>query len=173
MMKRLLAAAALAILFVPTAESAEGDSVQATLSGNGVSGTVTLTETASGVVLVNLDAKGIPEGVHGFHIHETGLCDAADGFKSAGGHLSGGKHHGIDDAEGPHPGDMPNVHVASDSSTQVEFFVTGLALTGDGPAVVTDGDGSAVILHAGTDDYTSQPSGDAGARLACGVFAPS
>jgi len=149
-------------------------STEATLSGNDISGTVKVEETASGMVHITIDATGVPAGIHGFHVHEMGVCDADDGFKSAGGHLSGGMNHGIDDSEGPHAGDLPNLHAGDDGVVQVEYFTDGFSLDPDAAPTISGPDGAAVILHAGSDDYTSQPSGDAGARLACGVlYAPN
>lgn len=132
-------------------------------------GTVTFTETASGVLHIVADVSGIAPGVHGFHVHEVGECDPADGFKSAGGHYAVGHEHGILVEGGPHPGDLPNVHVGEDGLFQVELFDTNLTLTG-GEAPLTDADGSAVVIYADPDDYESQPSGAAGDRIACGVI---
>ncbi|MFD1882817.1 superoxide dismutase family protein [Paracoccus pacificus] len=130
-------------------------------------GMVSVADTASGMALVTLNLSGVPEGVHGAHIHETGTCDGPD-FKSAGGHLAGGRAHGVMDAQGPHQGDLPNVHAPATGTVMVEYFVPNL------PAdVLTDADGAAFILHAGADDYAGQPAGNAGDRLACGVFAPA
>ena len=154
----LLAGPALAEAHVPMAAQvamADGTSV----------GTVTLTPTASGIVLVELDLSGLPEGaVHGMHIHETGDCSAED-FSSAGGHLADGREHGYEAEGGPHPGDLPNTTVSSDGRVQVTYPNHLLTME-----MVADADGSAFIVHSGTDDYESQPAGDAGDRIACGVF---
>lgn len=127
-------------------------------------GSATLSATASGVTHVVVQATGVPAGVHGVHVHETGDCSAAD-FTSAGGHLAGDAEHGILVEGGPHPGDLPNAHVQDDGELALEAFKTNLPLD-----MVLDEDGSAVVIHAGADDYESQPSGDAGDRLACGVI---
>jgi len=170
-MKRfLLGATIFTSLMLPQAHAAEGDTAKATLEGDGITGTVTMTETGSGIVLVVVDAKGVPAGTHGIHIHETGKCDAADGFKSAGGHLARGLQHGLEVENGPHPGDLPNVHVQDDGVLQAEFFTRGFTLGTEGDQRLKDDDGSAVVLHAGADDYKSQPSGDSGDRIACGVI---
>lgn len=123
-----------------------------------------LTETASGAVLFKADLTGLPQGIHAIHIHETGTCEAPD-FKSAGGHLAVGKEHGILSAGGPHPGDMPNMTAGADGTATLEYFLTGISM-----ADVMDQDGSAVVVHAAADDYASQPAGDAGDRIACGVI---
>ena len=137
-------------------------------SGTSV-GTVTLTPTASGTALVALDLKGLEPGWHAFHIHETGSCE--DSFKAAGGHLAGDAQHGVSVEGGPHAGDLPNQMVAADGTLQSELFAnTALKLTGEGSGVVADADGSAFIIHAGRDDYSSQPAGDAGDRVACGII---
>lgn len=170
-MKRLALTCAI-ILPAFAAHGAAGESVSAKLEGDGITGTVEMTETASGVVHVVVNAEGVPAGVHGFHVHETGACEAGDGFKSAGGHLAGGLEHGIQSSGGPHPGDLPNVHVGEDGVLEAEFFARGFAMGEDGDARLLDDDGSAVVLHANADDYSSQPSGDAGDRIACGVLEP-
>jgi superoxide dismutase, Cu-Zn family len=132
-------------------------------------GTVTFQETKSGLLQVIVEMSGLPPGPHGFHVHETGECDPADGFESAGDHLAGGHEHGVGAEGGPHPGDFPNVHVGQDGVLKVEFFTDRLSLR-DGEAPLLDMDGSAVIVHADPDDYVSQPSGEAGDRIACGVI---
>ncbi len=129
-------------------------------------GTVALTPTASGQMLVTIDLEALPQGRHAVHIHETGDC--GDGFEAAGGHLADGMAHGVMDAGGPHPGDLPNTVTASDGTMQAEYFVPTLT-----EALVNDAAGSAFIVHSGTDDYTSQPAGDAGQMIACGVFEPA
>ena len=135
-------------------------------------GTVEFQATPSGMMLIAASAEGLPVGKHGFHIHETGKCDAADGFKSAGGHLAGDAEHGVLNEGGPHPGDLPNVTVAENRSLNAEFIVSRLSVEGGWfeEAGLFDEDRSAVVVHSGADDYTSQPSGDAGNRILCGVI---
>lgn len=149
------------------AAAAEGDTVSARLQGEGIDGTVTMTETASGAVLVELEATGVPEGMHGFHVHETGACEGD--FESAGGHLALDLEHGVKADGGPHPGDLPNVYAGPEGTVRAEFFTRSFTLSTEGAQRLLDDDGSAVILHAGADDYSTQPAGDAGARIACGV----
>lgn len=135
-------------------------------------GTATLTQTKEGVLLF-LDLKNLSAGEHAFHIHEKGECAAPD-FKSAGGHLNPGGHpHGYGNAEGSHEGDMPNIFVSSEGTTKVHVLNTHVTLEpGDDAkhALLTDEDGAAIIVHAGPDDYATQPSGNAGDRVACGVI---
>lgn len=119
--------------------------------------------TASGMMHLVIRLSGLPEGTHGIHIHETGAC--TPDFGAAGGHLADDKAHGVRDADGPHPGDLPNVHVPASGEITVEYFVPGLTRE-----LMEDSGGSAFIVHADADDYTTQPTGNAGGRLACGVF---
>jgi len=156
-----------------SAYAAEGDRVSGTLEGDGIRGEISMLETASGTVHVEVTAEGVPEGAHGIHVHEIGTCEAADGFKSAGGHLSAGLDHGIMSQGGPHPGDLPNVHAGADGMIHAEFFVRGFSLGTEGNARILDEDGSSVVLHSGPDDYSSQPSGDSGSRIACAVLTPA
>lgn len=132
-------------------------------------GTVTFNTTRSGMLHVIVELTGLPPGPHGFHVHETGECNVAEGFSTAGGHYAGSASHGVESDGGPHPGDFPNIHAAENGVVKVEFFTDRLSMDeGDNPLM--DADGSAVIVHSGADDYTSQPSGDAGDRIACGVI---
>lgn len=133
-------------------------------------GTVTFTQTESGLLHVIVEMTGLPPGPHGFHIHETRQCDGEGGFESAGGHYAGGKKHGVKNAEGPHPGDFPNVNVGQDGVLKAEFFTERLSLAEGGENPLIDEDGSAVVVHAEPDDYASDPAGHAGDRIACGVI---
>lgn len=149
----------------------EGRAVLQSADGAEV-GTASLRPAAFGGLIVMLETTGIPPGVHGFHLHETGECDAASGFKSAGGHLNPTGHaHGWLNPMGPHLGDLPNILVPEDGELAVEFFVPMLSL---GPVAdahsLMAGDGAAVIVHSGPDDYASDPAGNAGDRIACGVI---
>lgn len=134
-------------------------------------GTVELFDTPSGALMVRLTAQGLPSGNRAFHIHEKGACDAGTKFESAGAHLAGGKSHGVLHADGPHTGDLPNIDVGKDGTVKYETFITGRSKEGwMSAANVFDADGAAVVIHAKTDDYRSQPAGDAGDRIACGVL---
>ena len=131
-------------------------------------GTATLKQTKQGVS-IKLDATGLPPGTHGFHIHAIGKCDPPD-FKTAGGHLNpDGKQHGKDNPQGPHAGDMLNIEVAADGSVHTTVLAAGATL-GDGPNSVFHDGGTALVIHAGTDDYKTDPAGNSGARIACGVI---
>lgn len=133
-------------------------------------GMVMLQETPAGV-LVSAEVKGIPAGEHGFHFHQKGLCETKTKFDSSAGHFTGGDHqHGYMVATGPHGGDMPNQTVGADGMLRTQVLNTGVTLSA-GPKSLLDADGSALVIHAGVDDYTSQPSGNAGGRIACAVIA--
>ncbi len=131
-------------------------------------GTATLTQTPSGV-LIKAELSGVPAGEHAFHIHEVGICDPATKFNSAKGHFSGGHQHGYLVAGGPHLGDMPNQFAPADGVLRIEVFNPMVTLDSSGRGVF-DQDGSALVLHVGKDDYTTQPTGAAGDRLACAVI---
>jgi Cu-Zn family superoxide dismutase len=129
-------------------------------------GAATLEETPHGV-LITLDLDGVPPGTHAFHIHEVGKCEP--GFKSAGGHFNPtDKKHGALSAAGMHAGDLPNLNVPESGKLKVDVFATAVML-GKGNNSLFDADGSSLVIHAGPDDYKTDPAGDAGARLACGV----
>ncbi|MEX0891590.1 MAG: superoxide dismutase family protein [Gemmatimonadota bacterium] len=132
-------------------------------------GTATLRQ-AEGGVEISLEAQGLPAGEHGFHIHETGGCEAPD-FASAGGHFNPTeREHGFDAPAGPHAGDLRNITVQEDGTVTHTTLAENVTLQrGQQTSLLRDG-GTALVIHAGPDDYTSQPSGDAGARLACGVI---
>jgi Cu-Zn family superoxide dismutase len=135
-------------------------------AGSGISGRITFTATADGASYVATVSGLEGAGAHGFHIHETGDCSAED-FTSAGGHFNptGAIHGGPMDAE-HHAGDLGNIDIVADGSGSLTGSSSMISL-GDGPNSVI---GRAVILHAGQDDLVSQPTGDAGGRLACGVI---
>ncbi len=130
-------------------------------------GTVTFTETPAGV-LIQADLTGLPPGAHGFHLHETGSCEPD--FGAAGGHFNPtAAEHGFLVVGGPHAGDMPNIHVPDSGALTIEVLNTNVTLEEDAPETLFDDDGTALLIHAGVDDYKSPPSGDAGTRIACGV----
>jgi superoxide dismutase, Cu-Zn family len=133
-------------------------------------GSATLTQTPNGV-LINVDVAGLPAGEHGFHIHETGKCEPNTRFESAGDHYSlQGQKHGHQSEGGPHAGDMPNQFVGQDGKLRAHVINSNVTL-GTGEGSLFDQDGSAILIHAKADDYRSQPSGEAGDRLACAVVA--
>lgn len=127
-------------------------------------GTVTVAETASGQIHLSFTLENLPEGTRAIHIHETGSCEPP-GFDSAGGHLTGGRDHGAQAPGGMHAGDMPNITIGADGSYQGEVLTDNVTMD-----EVLDSDGSAIVIHADADDYISQPAGNAGDRIACGVL---
>lgn len=113
---------------------------------------------------------GMGPGEHGFHLHTTGKCEAPD-FKSAGGHLNpAGREHGSLNPDGKHLGDMPNLVVGASRTASAEVDLG--ADTADLRASLFDADGTAIVIHAEADDYRTDPAGDAGSRIACGVLMP-
>ena len=129
-----------------------------------ISGTVTFTKEANGVLVV-ADLTGLKPGMHGFHVHEKGDCSAPDAA-SAGGHFNPMKmDHGAPDAAKRHEGDLGNITANASGKAHMERVDKMLKLDGADSII-----GRAVIVHEGKDDLKSQPSGDAGARGACGVI---
>lgn len=131
-------------------------------------GMAILTEEAKGVK-IKLTASKLPPGVHGFHIHAVGKCDAPE-FASAGAHFNPeGKKHGLQNPEGPHAGDLPNITVKQDGTVEVEVVAPSVTL-GEGKNSLFHPDGTSLMVHADPDDGKSDPAGHAGARIACGVI---
>lgn len=132
-------------------------------------GTVTVSEDPAGLVM-NISGVGMPAGVHGIHLHETGLC-AGPKFESAGKHWNpAGKKHGRDNPEGAHAGDLANLTVATDGTATVSVPVADVKMA-SGQWMLADADGTALVIHAKPDDYKTDPSGDSGDRIACAVVA--
>jgi superoxide dismutase, Cu-Zn family len=149
--------------------SAQAQTAKATLqtAEGKEAGSATLTQMPQGVLL-SLTVKGLPPGEHAFHVHAVGKCEAP--FNSAGGHFNpGNKKHGFLAAEGSHAGDMPNLHIPSSGDLTIEVLNSMITLEKGKPNSVFDEDGSAIIIHAGKDDYKTDPTGEAGGRIACGV----
>ncbi len=131
-------------------------------------GTLTVNGVPDAAIL-KIALRDLPPGQWvAFHIHENGECDAQSGFKSAGGHFNPmNKSHGHEFADGPHAGDMMNQYVNDKGELYAQILNNAVRFDGTGE---TDIHGKAVIIHAGADDYKSQPSGDAGDRIACAVI---
>ena len=148
---------------VPTMASAK----LADADGRGV-GEARLQETPHGVLLT-LELRNATPGVHGLHIHQVGRCDPPT-FESAGPHFNPDRRaHGFFNPEGPHAGDLPNIYVPASTELSLDYLIPNVTLK-KGPRSLIDADGSALMMHEGKDDYRTDPAGDAGDRLACGVI---
>ena len=164
------AAALLAAAVSMPANSAEMANTQLKDASGKAVGDVDLMQTPAGV-LIKLQIKGLTPGEHAFHVHAVGKCDAP--FDSAGPHFNPGNHkHGMLSGEG-HAGDMPNLHVPQSGELSVEVVNSAISLERGKPNSVFDNDGSSLVVHAKADDYKTDPAGNAGDRIACGVIQQS
>lgn len=163
-----LAIVALILLGTAPLDAQPADAGATLLDAEGsVVGTVELVSTPGGGILVRAALEALPPGVHAFHIHETGVCTPPS-FASAGGHYAPhGRAHGVLSSEGRHAGDLPNIHVPLAGALTFELFVDHATLK-EKDGGLLDTDGSAFVIHAGPDDYRTDPAGDAGPRIACG-----
>jgi len=156
-----------ATLVTPSTQAGDPTKAIAVLhptAGNNVAGTVTFTASGDSIKVV-ADITGLTPGKHGFHIHEFGDCSSTDG-KSAGGHFNPTNHqHGAPDATDRHEGDLGNIE--ADASGKVHLDITDKVLKLTGAESII---GHAVIVHEKADDMKTQPTGDAGGRVACGVI---
>lgn len=124
--------------------------------------TATATPSADGLQ-IRVEASGLAQGTYGAHVHAVGRCDPP-GFESAGPHWNpANRQHGSQNPQGPHMGDLPNLTVGADGAGVLEYAIAGAT-----PLI--DSDGAALVIHAGPDDLRTDPSGNSGARIACGVF---
>ena len=140
-------------------QNAEGKSI----------GTASLRETKDGVLLMTVNVKGLPQGLHAVHIHSVGKCEGP-AFTSAGPHFNPmNKKHGLENAAGPHAGDLPDMYVEKNGAGRYEVLVDRITL-GPGEMSIFDADGSAIVIHVTADDNVTDPTGDSGDRIACGVI---
>ena len=169
----ILAVAAAALIAAPALAQEAADQPEPTqtnaqfIGADGEElGAANLTDGAGGGVLINLQVQGLPAGQQlGFHVHENGECEPETGFESAGSHFNPeDAEHGYHAEGGYHAGDMPNLYVGEDGALRADVHNAALALEGE-PSIR----GRALVIHARGDDYASQPSGNAGDRLACAV----
>jgi Cu-Zn family superoxide dismutase len=117
---------------------------------------------------LKVEAEGLAAGAHGTHLHTMGKCDAPD-FTTAAGHLNPlGKQHGSDNPQGAHMGDLPNLTIGADGKGTLSIPLAGTAAAL--APVLFDADGTAVVIHATADDYRTDPTGNSGGRIACGVL---
>jgi len=133
-------------------------------------GTATIANTIRGTsVTINATLSKLPPGTHAIHVHTVGSCTAPD-FTSAGGHFNpGGKQHGYANPHGSHAGDLPNFEVDAKGNGTISFAAPDMTLN-DGPNSLFHSGGTALVIHANADDNKTDPSGNAGARIACGVI---
>ncbi|KQY19694.1 superoxide dismutase [Rhizobium sp. Root482] len=168
-MERMIALLALSLAATPAIAQSSSQTAIANFIGKDgkETGRASLTAAKAGV-LIELEVTGLPPGKWvAFHVHETGKCDAADHHESAGKHFNPGEtEHGFLAANGPHAGDMPNQYVGSDGVLRAQVFNTMVVLDNAKNGIR----GRALMIHENSDDNRSQPSGDAGARLACAVI---
>ena len=145
---------------------------QATLRlANGLPGGTAQLLSAGSQVNISIALAGISPGAHGVHLHAVGSCEAPD-FTSAGGHLNpGNRQHGSDNPAGTHLGDLPNAMIGSGGAGTLSATLPGTR--DDVLARIFDGDGTVIVVHADADDYRTDPTGNAGGRIACGVFTRS
>ena len=133
-------------------------------------GTLSLREASGGSLRIDGQMRGLPVGTHGIHFHATGQCDATGAFASAGPHFNpASRKHGLESPDGPHAGDLPNLAIGAGGTGNFRTNTTRVSLGSDAASLL-DADGSAVVVHAAQDDQRTDPSGNSGARIACGVI---
>ncbi|HTZ99744.1 MAG TPA: superoxide dismutase family protein [Candidatus Aquilonibacter sp.] len=131
-------------------------------------GKATLKQTSAGVE-IKASLENLPAGTHAMHIHTVGKCDPPD-FKSAGGHFNPDmKKHGMNNPDGMHAGDLPNIEIGADGKAKVKVVAAHVTLTDGDHSLFHEG-GTALVIHEKADDYMTDPSGNAGNRIACGVI---
>jgi len=131
-------------------------------------GTLRLSTAGDGLVRITGSLNGIPAGRHGIHVHAIGRCDGPT-FESAGGHFNPtGRKHGLNNPDGPHAGDAPNIQADAAQRAVVDVAIAGGSSTVS--SALHDADGSAVVIHAQEDDQATDPSGNSGGRIACGIL---
>lgn len=147
---------------------AAGASISIVNAQNETIGKATLTQKGD-KVLIHLEAEKLPPGKHGFHVHQFGKCDPAD-FKTAGDHFNPtNKQHGFNNPKGFHGGDLPNIEVGADGKVTADLETAVVTLQPGQPNSIIKADGAALVIHEKADDYVTDPSGNSGARIACGV----
>jgi superoxide dismutase, Cu-Zn family len=162
------------LLIVPRVVSAQAQSAGtgtvvklSNVQGQNI-GTATLSAVSDGVQIA-LDVKGLPLGDHAIHVHQVAKCEGPD-FKSAGPHFNpDGKQHGLQNPNGSHAGDMPNFTVGADGNARTTVLAPNLTLGSDAHSVFS-GSGTALVIHAKADDLKTDPAGNAGDRIACGLI---
>jgi superoxide dismutase, Cu-Zn family len=160
------------LMFATAVYAQEGPTHNATAVMKDAKGTTvglaTFTEEAGGLVRINVNVRGLTPGLHSIHIHNTGNCTGPS-FNSAGGHYNPlGKEHGLNNPKGPHAGDLPNLEVGADGMGHMNF-TTDRVTVSPGPTMLFTANGTSLVIHAGPEDQLTNPAGNSGVRIVCGV----
>jgi superoxide dismutase, Cu-Zn family len=163
-----------AVLMLATTACAREDTTHSAIAvmkdvkGNSV-GMATFTEEANGPVHIKVDVRGLKPGLHGIHIHNKGKC-IGPSFTSAGEHYNPlSKEHGLKNPKGPHAGDLPNLEVGKDGTGHMSVTTDRVTLS-PGPNTLFTANGTSLVIHADPDDQMTNPAGNSGARIVCGVI---
>jgi superoxide dismutase, Cu-Zn family len=161
------------LMFATMVNAQENTIYNATAVMKNANGTIiglaTFTQDASGSVNIKVNVSDLTPGLHGIHIHNKGNCTGPS-FTSAGEHYNPlGKEHGLLNPKGPHAGDLPNLVVGADGKGYMNV-TTKLVTISPGPTTLFTANGTSMVIHAGTDDLITDPAGNSGARIACGVI---
>jgi superoxide dismutase, Cu-Zn family len=167
---QVMALAGLLFFSIHTASASAQNHARADIknAGGKTIGTASLRGTKDGVLLT-INVNGLPEGLHAVHVHSVGKCEGP-AFTSAGPHFNPlNKKHGLENAAGPHAGDLPDMYVEKNGVGRYEVLLDGITL-GSGETSIFDADGSAIVIHVTADDNVTDPTGNSGDRIACGVI---
>lgn len=135
-----------------------------------VLGRIIIQAERTGGIRMTGDLTALPQGEHGIHFHSVGRCDVPE-FTTAGGHFNPAtREHGLENPSGPHAGDWPNLFANTSGAARLALSTTRLTLDAHPASGIIDADGTAIVIHAARDDQQTDPSGNSGARIACGVI---